>query len=123
MYVTFIRKIEVTQMGVNKFNSEGYYDPTAYEALTKIVNEARQKRSFRPIVYQRLSLKLQIPRFENRACVSLSKSALLGSSLVCMEEYETVQYDQALPAFLIYAMQLHRNTSEWYPGEIVWIIL
>ena len=38
-------------MGVNKFNSEGYYDPTAYEALTKIVNEARQKRSFRPIVY------------------------------------------------------------------------
>ena len=23
-------------MGVNKYNSEGYYDPTAYEALTRI---------------------------------------------------------------------------------------
>ncbi len=28
-------------MGVNKFNSEGYYDPTAYEALTKIEQEAK----------------------------------------------------------------------------------
>ena len=36
MSAIFIRKTEVTQMGVNKFNSEGYYDPTAYEALTKI---------------------------------------------------------------------------------------
>ena len=37
----FIRKTEVTQMGVNKFNCEGYYDPTAYEALTKIEQEAK----------------------------------------------------------------------------------
>lgn len=28
-------------MGVNKCNCEGYYDPTAYEALTKIEQEAR----------------------------------------------------------------------------------
>ena len=38
-------------MGVNKFNSEGYYDPTAYEALTKIEQEAKALRSFRPVVY------------------------------------------------------------------------
>lgn len=38
-------------MGVNKFNSEGYYDPTAYEALTIIEKEAKAARSFRPIVY------------------------------------------------------------------------
>lgn len=37
-------------MGVNKFNSERYYDPTAYEALTKIETEAK-KAAFRPIVY------------------------------------------------------------------------
>ena len=39
-------------MGVNKFNSEGYYDPTPYEALTAI--ERREKaanRRYRPIVY------------------------------------------------------------------------
>lgn len=38
-------------MGVNMYNSEGYYDPTAYEALTNIVREAKAQRTFRPIVY------------------------------------------------------------------------
>ena len=32
-------------MGVNKFNCEGYYDPTAYEALTKIEQEAKALRT------------------------------------------------------------------------------
>lgn len=38
-------------MGVNKFNSEGYYDPTPYEALTNILREERKVRSYRPLVY------------------------------------------------------------------------
>ena len=38
-------------MGINKFNAEGYYDPTAYEALTKIEENARQAHNFRPLVY------------------------------------------------------------------------
>ena len=38
-------------MGVNKFNAEGYFDPTAYEALTKIEKEAKQSIAFRPVVY------------------------------------------------------------------------
>ena len=50
MSAIFTRKTEVTQMGVNKFNSEGYYDPTAYEALTKIEQEAKALRAFRPVV-------------------------------------------------------------------------
>lgn len=29
-------------MGVNKFNAEGYFDPTAYEAITKAVKDARK---------------------------------------------------------------------------------
>ena len=37
-------------MGVSKYNSEGYYDPTAYEALTKIVQEEKAAR-YRPLVY------------------------------------------------------------------------
>lgn len=37
-------------MGVSKFNSEGYYDPTWYSAASHIVSENRHKR-FRPIVY------------------------------------------------------------------------
>ena len=38
-------------MSINKFNSEGYYDPTAYEALSAIQKEERSLRAFRPIVY------------------------------------------------------------------------
>lgn len=40
-------------MSINKFNSEGYYDPTAYEALSLIEREERALRAFRPIVYIR----------------------------------------------------------------------
>ena len=36
---------------MNKYNSEGYYDPTAYEALTAIEQEAKKIRAFRPVVY------------------------------------------------------------------------
>lgn len=38
-------------MHINKFNSEGYYDPTAYESLTTIEKEAKVLYAFRPIVY------------------------------------------------------------------------
>ena len=50
MFAIFTRKTEVTPLGINKSNSEGYYDPTAYEALTAIVAEAK-KRSYRPMIY------------------------------------------------------------------------
>ena len=38
-------------MSISKFNSEGYHDPTAYDALSSIENEARALRAFSPIVY------------------------------------------------------------------------
>jgi len=37
-------------MCINKFNPEGYFDPTAYEALAKIEREAK-KKPFRPLVF------------------------------------------------------------------------
>jgi len=37
-------------MSINKFNSEGYYDPTAYKALSAIESETKQS-GFRPLVY------------------------------------------------------------------------
>ena len=37
-------------MSVNNRNSEGYFDPTAYEALAKIEREAKT-HAFRPMVY------------------------------------------------------------------------
>lgn len=38
-------------MSIDKYNSEGYYDPTAYEALSAIENEEQDFREFRPMVY------------------------------------------------------------------------
>ncbi len=38
-------------MSISKYNSEHYYDPTAYEALSKIEKEEQALRAFRPIVY------------------------------------------------------------------------
>mgnify|MGYP001051165719 CR=1 FL=1 len=38
-------------MSIDKQNSEGYPDPTAYEALSLIEKEKRSLRAFRPIVY------------------------------------------------------------------------
>ena len=37
-------------MSVNKFNPEGYHDPTPYEALTKIEKE-KNRQPYRPVVY------------------------------------------------------------------------
>lgn len=37
-------------MSISKFNGEGYYDPTTYEALTNVAAEVRAAR-FRPLVY------------------------------------------------------------------------
>ena len=38
-------------MNISKFNSEGYFDLTAYGALSAIEQEERAIRGFRPIVY------------------------------------------------------------------------
>ena len=38
-------------MSIDKCNAEGYYDPTAYEAMTIIEKEEHALRAFRPIVY------------------------------------------------------------------------
>lgn len=37
-------------MSVNKFNAEGYFDPTAFEALAAIEKEERNT-AFKPLVY------------------------------------------------------------------------
>lgn len=38
-------------MGVSRFNSEGYPDPTTFDALTNIEKELKSARVYRPIVY------------------------------------------------------------------------
>lgn len=40
-------------MGVNKFNSEGYYDPTPYVALANVIKGLKAEKSsvFKPLVY------------------------------------------------------------------------
>ena len=38
-------------MSIDKYNCEGYYDPTAYEALSTIEKEEQELKAFRPIIY------------------------------------------------------------------------
>ncbi len=40
-------------MGVNKFNSEGYHDPTAFEALTNLISDEKAEKgsAYKPLVY------------------------------------------------------------------------
>jgi hypothetical protein len=38
-------------MSINKVNSEGYYDPTPYEALTNVIREEEEKKKYLPLVY------------------------------------------------------------------------
>jgi hypothetical protein len=38
-------------MSIDKYNNEGYYDPTAYEALAAIEKEEKAAKAFRPLVY------------------------------------------------------------------------
>lgn len=54
-------------MSINKFNSEGYYDPTAYEALTVIEKEAKAARTFRPVVYICSPLSGNVEQNQERA--------------------------------------------------------
>lgn len=37
-------------MSIDKFNSEGYYDPTSYEAMTNVA-KVEKHSAFRPLVY------------------------------------------------------------------------
>lgn len=38
-------------MNTDKFNSEHYYDPTAYLAMATVTKEEKETRIFRPLVY------------------------------------------------------------------------
>lgn len=39
-------------MGISKYNSEGYHDPTTYEALSNVEKEEKAvRRVYRPLVY------------------------------------------------------------------------
>lgn len=40
-------------MTISKFNSEGYYDPTPYAAITNVIKEEKAERNsaFKPLVY------------------------------------------------------------------------
>lgn len=38
-------------MSISKFNGSGYFDPTAYEAMSAMAKEEQMQKIFRPVVY------------------------------------------------------------------------
>lgn len=75
-------------MGISRYNSEGYYDPTTYEALTKVEKEEKAaRRVYRPLVYicspyageveQNVNMARVYSRFAVRkACIPLASHLL-----------------------------------------------
>ena len=59
-------------MSIDKFNSEGYYDPTTYEALTNIYREetvADKKAAYLPLVYICSPYAGDVDHNENWLCI------------------------------------------------------
>ena len=54
-------------MGISMKNAEGYYDPTAYEAIHRIEERATLKYAFRPVVYICSPLSGDIPGNQEKA--------------------------------------------------------
>jgi len=54
-------------VGVNMRNSEGYYDPTAFEAFSNIEREAKAARAYRPVVYICSPLSGEVARNQENA--------------------------------------------------------
>jgi len=54
-------------MSINKFNQEGYRDPTAYEALTSVAKD-EYKKNYMPLVYIASPFSGDTDRNTERAC-------------------------------------------------------
>ena len=65
-------------MGINKYNSEGYYDPTVYEALSNIEKEEKAaRRVYRPLVYICSPYAGDVERNEGKFAITMGSRYLI----------------------------------------------
>ena len=111
-------------MDKERYNSEGYPDPTAFEAMTAIENEVRALRAFRPIVYicspyagnvkQNVRRAQAYCRFAvQKNCVPIATHLLFPQF---MDDTDPVQRQQAL---FMSRLLLTKCNEVWVFGDMI----
>lgn len=94
-------------MAIDKFNSEGYYDPVVYEALTKIEKEeraARKAAAFRPMVYVCSPYSGDVKRNTANARIysrfAVAKNTIPFAPHLLLPQYISEEYERGLAMFM-----------------------
>lgn len=94
-------------MAINKFNSEGYKDITAYEALLRIEKEertARKAANFRPLVYICSPYSGDIEYNANNARIysrfAVAKGAIPIAPHLLFPQFMSEEYERGLALFM-----------------------
>ena len=94
-------------MAINKFNSEGYKDITAYEALLRIEKEeraARKATNFRPLVYICSPYSGDIEYNANNARIysrfAVAKGAIPIAPHLLFPQFMSEEYERGLALFM-----------------------
>lgn len=94
-------------MAIDKFNSEGYYDPVVYEALTKIEKEeraARKAAAFRPMVYVCSPYSGDVKRNTANARIysrfAVAKNTIPFAPHLLLPQYISEEHERGLAMFM-----------------------
>ena len=112
-------------MGISKYNSEGYHDPTTYGALSKIEKkEKAAKKEYRPLVYicspfagdveNNISMARVYSRFAVRnACIPLAPHLLFPQFMD-----DSVPAERSIALFMGMVL-LSKCEQVWVFGNII----
>lgn len=112
-------------MGISKYNSEGYHDPTTYEALSRIEKEEKAaKKAYRPLVYicspyageveNNVNMARVYSRFAVRnACIPLAPHLLYPQFMD-----DTVPAERSLALFMGMVL-LSKCDQVWVFGKVI----
>lgn len=112
-------------MAIDKFNSEGYYDPVVYEALTKIEKEeraARKAAAFRPMVYVCSPYSGDVKRNTANARIysrfAVAKNTIPFAPHLLLPQYISEEHERGL-AMLMNKVFLGKCDELWVFGNSV----
>lgn len=108
---------------ISKYNSEGYYDPTAYEALSAIEKQER-KNIYRPIVYicspysGAGDVKTNTENARKYSRFAVDKNSIPFAPHLLLPQYISEEAEREL-ALLINKVFLSKCDELWVFGEII----
>lgn len=110
---------------MDKFNSEGYADLTAYEALLKIEQEeraARKAANFRPLVYICSPYSGNIERNSNNARIysrfAVAKGAIPIAPHLLFPQFMSEEHERSLALFMGCVL-LGKCKEVWVFGNVM----